>query len=84
MPTYDYQCLGCNHKFEEWQSFSDPVLKKCPKCKKNKLERLIGTGAGFVVRGGTLRHSDVTGMREVPMDSAEQKLAERMAEMDNQ
>ena len=30
---------------------SDPVLRKCPECGKLKLERLIGTGAGFVFKG---------------------------------
>lgn len=38
---------------EELQSFSDPPLKKCPNCKKNKLEKLISlssfqlTGTGW-------------------------------------
>jgi putative FmdB family regulatory protein len=83
MPTYDYKCSACNHKFEQFQSFSEPTLTKCPKCKKKKLERLIGTGVGFIVRGGTPNFSNATGMREVPMDSAEQKFAERMAELEN-
>lgn len=51
MPTYDYQCDACNHTFEEFQSFSDPVLKKCPKCKKSKLRRLLGTGAAVIFKG---------------------------------
>ena len=28
-----------------------PLLKKCPKCGKNKLERLIGTGAALMFKG---------------------------------
>lgn len=77
MPTYEYQCKGCEHRFDEMQSFNDPVLTKCPKCKKKKLQRLISGGAGFIVRGGT----GAFGGRVIPMDSAEQKLAERMAEL---
>lgn len=58
MPTYDYECDACQHKFEEFQSFSDKVLKKCPKCKKNKLRRLIGTGAAVVFKGSGFYQTD--------------------------
>jgi putative FmdB family regulatory protein len=51
MPTYDYRCKACGHAFEEFQMMSDPVLRKCPECGKLELERLIGTGAGFVFKG---------------------------------
>jgi putative FmdB family regulatory protein len=51
MPTYDYHCTACGHRFEEWQQISDPKLKKCPKCRKPKLERLVGAGAGLIFRG---------------------------------
>ena len=51
MPTYDYRCNACNHLFEHFQSISSPLLRKCPKCGKPKLERLIGAGAGFVFKG---------------------------------
>lgn len=51
MPTYDYRCKACGHAFEEFQMMSDPVLRKCPECKKLKLERLIGAGAGFLFKG---------------------------------
>jgi predicted nucleic acid-binding Zn ribbon protein len=30
---------------------SDPVKKKCPKCKKMKLKRLIGAGSGILFKG---------------------------------
>jgi putative FmdB family regulatory protein len=51
MPTYDYHCQACGHRFEEWQQISDAKLRKCPKCKKPKLERLVGAGAGLIFRG---------------------------------
>ncbi|MFO0861764.1 MAG: zinc ribbon domain-containing protein [Phycisphaerales bacterium] len=51
MPTYDYKCKACGHEFEEFQSMTAPVLKKCPKCGKNQLERLIGTGAALMFKG---------------------------------
>lgn len=58
MPTYDYQCDACNHAFEEFQSFSDPVLKKCPKCGKLKLRRLLGTGAAILFKGSGFYQTD--------------------------
>ena len=51
MPTYEYQCRNCDHLFEEFQSIVAKPLKKCPECKKMKLQRLIGGGAGLIFKG---------------------------------
>jgi len=51
MPTYDYQCDACKHEFELFQSIKAEAEKKCPKCKKNKLRRLIGPGAAIMFKG---------------------------------
>ena len=51
MPTYDYRCKGCSHEFELVQSMSAPVKRKCPECGALKLERLIGAGADFIIKG---------------------------------
>jgi len=58
MPTYDYQCQACDHTFEEFQSMSAKHLKKCPECGKNKLVRLIGTGAGVIFKGSGFYETD--------------------------
>ena len=58
MPTYDYRCNACGHEFEEFQMMSEAELKKCPECKKNKLERLIGMGAGFLFKGSGYYQTD--------------------------
>lgn len=58
MPTYDYLCDACGHKFENFQGINDPVLKKCPKCKKSKLRRLFGTGAAVVFKGSGFYTTD--------------------------
>ena len=58
MPTYDYHCDACEHDFEEYQSFSDKVLTKCPKCGKKKLRRLFGTGAGVIFKGSGFYETD--------------------------
>ena len=57
MPTYDYQCEKCGHKFEHFQKMSDELLKKCPKCGK-KIHRLIGGGAGIIFKGTGFYETD--------------------------
>lgn len=58
MPTYDYECDACAHAFELFQSISEPVKKKCPKCGKQKLRRLFGTGAAIVFKGSGFYQTD--------------------------
>ena len=43
MPIYEYKCSNCGHQFEKIQKFSDDPLKKCPKCNKNALNKLISS-----------------------------------------
>ena len=58
MPTYEYQCSACQHRFEQFQSIKDKALKTCPSCKKPKLERLIGTGGAIIFKGGGFYQTD--------------------------
>lgn len=58
MPTYDYECRACGHRFDELQKFSDPPLTRCPQCKKPKLERLFGGGGAIIFKGGGFYETD--------------------------
>lgn len=58
MPTYDYVCDACGYEFEEFQMMSAKPLKKCEKCGKNKLRRLIGTGSGVIFKGSGFYETD--------------------------
>lgn len=58
MPTYDYVCDACEHKFEHFQSIKDDPLTKCPECGKKKLRRLIGAGAAIVFKGSGFYQTD--------------------------
>jgi putative FmdB family regulatory protein len=58
MPTYDYECRACEHRFEEFQSISADPLTKCPKCGKKKLQRLFGAGAAVVFKGSGFYQTD--------------------------
>ncbi len=50
MPTYEYECKKCNHRFEKFQSITAEPLKTCPEC-SGELKRLIGLGAGIIFKG---------------------------------
>lgn len=41
MPVYEYQCNNCDCNFEIDQGIREKPKKKCPKCSKMKLERLL-------------------------------------------
>lgn len=50
MPTYEYECKQCNHKFEQFQRMTAEPLKDCPEC-GGAVKRLIGSGAGIIFKG---------------------------------
>jgi putative FmdB family regulatory protein len=58
MPTYEYRCEKCGHEFEEFQSISAKPIKKCPKCGKLAVKRLISAGAGIIFRGSGFYETD--------------------------
>jgi putative FmdB family regulatory protein len=58
MPTYDYECQDCGHTFELFQGINAPVETRCPKCEKETLKRLIGTGAAVVFKGSGFYQTD--------------------------
>jgi putative FmdB family regulatory protein len=45
VPLYEYECRKCHHRFEEIQSFSDPPIRKCPKCRTGKVVKQISRSA---------------------------------------
>jgi putative FmdB family regulatory protein len=51
MPTYEYACSKCGYHFDQFQPMRDEPLKKCPKCHRAALKRLIGGGAGLIFKG---------------------------------
>src|SRR5580658_3475974 len=80
MPTYDYECSACGHRFEELQSFNEAPLTKCPKCKKNKLTRLFGGGGAIIFKGGGFYETDYRRAGESNTENAEADKSENKAE----
>ena len=58
MPTYEYICRACTHAFEEFQSIKADPIRVCPKCRKKKVERLIGIGGAVIFKGGGFYETD--------------------------
>jgi putative FmdB family regulatory protein len=58
MPTYDYKCTACGHRFERFESINDDGAKACPKCNKKKAKRMLGTGAGLIFKGAGFYTTD--------------------------
>jgi putative FmdB family regulatory protein len=73
MPTYDYECDACGYRFEMFQTFSERVKRKCPKCGKMRLRRLIGSGSGIIFKGSGFYETDYKrnnkGKPDKPSDS---------------
>lgn len=58
MPTYDYKCNACGHRWELFQSMTAKHEKVCPSCGKKAAERMIGTGAALLFKGSGFYQTD--------------------------
>ncbi|WP_344867598.1 FmdB family zinc ribbon protein [Amycolatopsis ultiminotia] len=56
MPTYQYACKECDHRFEAVQSFSDPSLTVCPQCSGSL--RKVFSSVGVVFKGSGFYRTD--------------------------
>jgi putative FmdB family regulatory protein len=79
MPTYEYECKHCAHRFEAFQGITDDPLVRCPRCHRNGLRRLIGAGGGIIFRGSGFYATDY---RRGPSSKGEPKAAGAKASSD--
>ncbi|MFR9805520.1 FmdB family zinc ribbon protein [Pseudonocardia sp. RS010] len=56
MPTYQYACTACDHRFEAVQSFSDDALTTCPVCAGPL--RKVFSSVGIVFKGSGFYRTD--------------------------
>ncbi|MGP4021205.1 FmdB family zinc ribbon protein [Saccharopolyspora sp. 5N708] len=56
MPTYQYACTECDHRFEAVQSFSEDSLTECPEC-SGRLRKLFNA-VGIVFKGSGFYRTD--------------------------
>ena len=86
MPIYEYICNGCGHEFEEWQKINDSPVKKCPKCSKRRVERLVSLSA-FHLKGSGWYVTDYGGKKsgsstQEETSTSEEKPAKKKAKPD--
>ena len=58
MPTYEYECAACRHTFEKFQRMTEDPVRRCPKCRRLKVKRLIGSGVGIIFKGSGFYETD--------------------------
>ncbi len=56
MPTYEYVCRSCEHRFEQWQKMTDDPLQTCPECGGHV--RRVLYPAGIVFKGSGFYSTD--------------------------
>jgi len=56
MPTYEYLCQSCHHRFEIWQKMTDEPLTVCDEC-GGHIRRVIFP-AGIVFKGSGFYKTD--------------------------
>ena len=56
MPTYQYACTSCDHRFEAVQAFTDDSLTTCPVC-GGQLRKVYGS-VGVVFKGSGFYRTD--------------------------
>ena len=56
MPTYQYACTACGHRFDAVQSFSDSSLTDCPEC-TGRLRKVFSS-VGIVFKGSGFYRTD--------------------------
>jgi putative FmdB family regulatory protein len=59
MPTYEYACKACDHRFEIEQSFHDDALTDCPECQGTL--RKVFSAAGIIFKGSGWHVKDYAG-----------------------
>ena len=79
MPTYDYECTVCAHKFEKFQSIKARPLRKCPEC-GGKVQRLIGMGAAILFKGSGFYETDYRSAEYKKQAKADTPAASKPAE----
>jgi len=56
MPIYEYRCKKCGHVMEVLEKADADGQHKCPKCGKERMEKLVstfGVGSGTKQSGGS-------------------------------
>jgi putative FmdB family regulatory protein len=78
MPTYEYLCQTCSHRFETWQKMVDEPLTVCPEC-GNHIRRVLYP-AGVVFKGSGFYKTDYSNSKTLPSTNGETAKTESSTE----
>ena len=56
VPTYDFECQTCHHRFEVTQKITDPNPDKCPQC-QGPVKKVF-SAVGIVFKGSGFYKTD--------------------------
>ncbi len=79
MPTYQYACPDCGTDFERVQKFADDPIKKCPKCGKRHVYRVVSKvavsfkGSGWYITDSKSNSTNGAAKKGDEKDKAEEK-----------
>jgi putative FmdB family regulatory protein len=63
MPTYEYVCQSCGHRFDVWQKISDEPIQTCPVC--GSAVRRVIFPVGLMFKGPGFYSTDSRGTATV-------------------
>jgi len=75
MPTYEYLCRECSHRFEARQKMTDDSLTTCPECGGN-IRRVLFP-AGVVFKGSGFYKTDHNGSGSVVSENGNANKSEK-------
>lgn len=81
MPTYEYECSSCRHRFEEFQSIMDKPIRTCPRCGK-EVRRLISGGGGLLFKGSGFYITDYRSESYKKKEKEEKKTYSKVKDKD--
>ena len=58
MPTYEFRCKACGHRFERFLSITAEDPESCPVCGRGPIRRLPSSGAGLIFKGSGFYATD--------------------------
>ncbi len=68
MPTYQYACTECGHRFDTVQAFTDNALTTCPDC-SGRLRKVFSS-VGVVFKGSGFYRTDSRSTKEAVAPAA--------------
>ncbi len=75
MPTYEYLCRVCSHRFETWQKMTDEPLTTCPEC--GGVIRRVLFPAGIVFKGSGFYKTDHNGSGSIASENGNTNKSEK-------